>query len=138
MDITEALARAKSWRTNPRMRPEPGAARLVAATLAERIDLLESQMVPLQRLVVGREVLILRGNPDRGPETGPGFGRKIPAIIEEMPVGVWQVRCWLLVDDPNAVGVPCRAGDSGLWSVSQLVFDQGLLAGENRNGNAGI
>lgn len=68
-------------------------------------------------------MLIERGNPDRGPETGPGFGRRVPAEIEEALIGDWQVRCKSLTDDPNAVGAPCLAGDSGLWSVSQIIIE---------------
>lgn len=123
MELAEALAREKSWRGNPQMRPQPSTARMVAATLVDRIQQLDQQLTQLQRLTMGRQVLIDRGNSSRGPETGPGFGRRVPAVIEEALVGDWQVRCKLLVDDPDAVGAPCRAGDSGLWSVSQIIIE---------------
>lgn len=123
MDVAEALARAESWRDNPRMRPQPDAAKAVGTTLAARVRQLEQQLSQVKRLAAGRQVLIERGNPDRGPDTGPGFGRRVPAIIEEALVGDWQVQCKLLVDDQDAVGSPCRAGDSGLWSVSQIVIE---------------
>lgn len=123
MDIAEALAREESWRSNARIRVQPSTARAVASVLASRVHELEAQVTLLQRLTVGVRVMIHRGNPDRGPETGPGFGRKIPAVIEAAPIGCWQVQCRLLVDDPGAVGLPNRAGDSGLWSVSQIVHE---------------
>lgn len=123
MHINEALERTKSWRENPQTRPQPDTARAVAASLADHLQHLEQQLAMMQRLVVGRQVLIERGNAARGPDTGPGFGRKIPAVIEEAPVGEWQVRCKLLADDPDAVGSPCRLGESGLWSASQIVVE---------------
>lgn len=121
MDTTEALAREELWRCNTGIRMQPSTAREVASALANRIRELEAQVALLQRLVVGARILINRGNPDRGPETGPGFGRKIPAVIEAAPIGLWDVQCRLLVDDPGAVGPPNREGDSGLWSISQIV-----------------
>lgn len=123
MDATAALAREESWREHPQVRPRPDTAKAVAAALASRVRQLERQMNAMQRLLVGRRVLIERGNPGRGPETGPGFGRRVSAVIEEVPVGDWEVRCRLLVDDPDAVGAPCRAGDSGFWSVSQIIVE---------------
>jgi hypothetical protein len=122
MEIAEAMVREKSWRESPKIRPAPNVAKMVAATLATRVQQLEEQLAAMQRLVVGRQVLIRRGNPDRGPETGPGFGRQIAAVIEEAPVGTSQVRCKLLVNDPDSVGGPSQAGESGLWSISQIVF----------------
>lgn len=123
MDITDALAREESWRRNTAIRMQPSAAREVSAALADRVRELEQQVALLQRLAVGTRVFIHRGNPDRGPETGPGFGRKIPAVIEAAPVGVFQVQCRLLVDDPDAVGSPNRAGESGFWSISQITHE---------------
>lgn len=123
MDLKEAMSRADAWRSNPRTRPTPDAARGVAATLADRVTLLEGQLALAQRLTAGRQVSILRGNPDRGPETGPGFGRKVPAVIVDAAVGSYQVQCRLLADDPDAVGAPCRAGDIGLWSASQIIVE---------------
>ena len=120
MNTDEALSREKSWSENPRMRPQPGVARAVAYTFANRVRQLEAQLEQLQRLVVGRQILIERGNPNRGPGTGQGFGRRVPAVIEEV-MDAWQVRCKLLSDDPDAVSAPSRAGDSGLWSVSQII-----------------
>lgn len=120
MDATEALARTEAWRMNPRMRPTPAVAIAVATALANRVQQLEQRL----RLVEGREVLIERGNPRRGPETGPGFGRRVPAVIEDAVAGNgYDVRCKLLADDPDAVGAPNRAGDSGLWSVSQIIIE---------------
>lgn len=121
MEVSEALAREKAWRESPQSRPQPGVAKSVAAALADSVRQLEDQLVLAQRLAVGRHIQILRGNPGRGQETGPGFGRKIPAVIEEV-FGVGQVRCKLLADDPNAVGAPCLAGESGWWSVSQIIL----------------
>lgn len=121
VDLTEAMARAKAWRSNPKMRPEPRTARAVAAALADRITQLEGQLATAQRLAAGREVLLLRGNPARGPETGAGFGRKVPAVVVEASVGHHQVLCRLLADDHDAVGSPCRAGDEGLWAASQVI-----------------
>lgn len=123
MNADQALMHEESWRENPRIRPQPKTAQAVASALADRIRQLEDQVAFMQRMMVGRKVLILRGNPHRGPETGPGFGRKIPAVIEDVPVGHWQIRCRLLVDDPDAVGSPCHAGESGLWAASQIAID---------------
>jgi len=120
MDTAEALDRAESWRKNPQMRPTPAVAIAVSTTLAVRVQQLEQRL----RLAVGREVLIARGNPNRGPETGPGFGRRVPAVIEEALEGLGdQVRCKLLTDDPDAVGTPNQAGDSGLWALSQIIIE---------------
>lgn len=123
MDIIEALIREKSWRENPRSRPQPDVAKAVAALLADRVYQLEKQLSQAKRLAVGRQVLIERGNTARGPETGAGFGRRVPAVIEEALIGDWQVRCRLLVEDPDAVVAPNRVGDSGLWSISQIVIE---------------
>ena len=123
MELKEALARAESWRSNPGIRPLPKTARDVAATLAGQIALLEAQLVRARRLAAGRKVLILRGNPARGPETGPGFGRKVPAVILDAAHGLHQVECRLLADDPDAVGSPCRTEDIGLWSASQILVE---------------
>lgn len=120
MDTAEALDRAESWRKNPRIRPTAEVARQVATTLAARVQQIEKRL----RLSVGREVLIERGNPNRGPETAAGFGRRVPAVIEEAVIGIGdQVRCKLLTDDPNAVSAPNRAGESGLWSLSQIIIE---------------
>jgi hypothetical protein len=124
MDTVEALEREKLWRSNPRARPDPSTARAVAAALADQIKCLEDRLTLMQSLVVGRHILIHRGNPSRGPESGPGFSRKVTAIIEDVPAGSGQVRCRLLEDDPHAIGAPCRAGESGLWAASQIVVDQ--------------
>lgn len=123
MDLEEAMAREKSWREHPNMRPQPLIARAVAAALVDRITDLEHQLSIAKRLCIGRRVMILRGNPCRGPETGPGFGRMVPAVIQDVPAGTWQVRCRLLEDDPDAVGSPSLAGESGLWSISQIVVN---------------
>lgn len=123
MDVTEALAREASWRQNPQLRPQAETARAVAAALADRVKELEEQLIRTQRLAVGRQVIIHRGNPGRGTETGPGFGRKVPAVIVDPAVGPHQVRCQLLNDDPDAVGAPNRAGDVGLWCASQIATE---------------
>lgn len=124
MDINEAMARAAHWRANPRTRPLSYTARIIVGTLAVRIAQLEEQLEIAKRLAASRQVLIFRGNPDRGPETGRGFGRKVPAVIVDAAPGANQVQCRLLVDDPGAVGAPCRAGDVGLWSVSQIIIEE--------------
>lgn len=52
------------------------------------------------------------------------LGRRVPAVIEEPMVGIGdQVQCKLLADDHDAVGAPNWAGDSGLWSASQIIID---------------
>jgi len=122
MEVTDALAIEKSWRKNPQSRPLPGRSKAVAAALVNHVQQLEEQLQRARKLAVGRQIQIRRGNPDRGPETGPGFGRTIPVVIVEVPTEAHQVRCELLVDDLDAVGAPCRAGDSGLWSISQIVL----------------
>ena len=70
-----------------------------------------------------RKVLLLRGNPNRGPESGTGHGRWVPVqFLELVSLGnSVQVRCQLLEDDPWAVGAPDKAGDIGLWSMSAVV-----------------
>lgn len=123
MEITEALARAESWCGNSRLRPQSDIAKAVGITLAARVQQLEQQLSQLKRFAAGRQVLIERGNPGRGPDTGPGFGRRVPATIEDPLVGDWQVRCKLLVCDLDAVAAPSQAGDSGLWSVSQIITE---------------
>lgn len=123
MDLSEAIARANAWSSNPRARPTPQAARDVAAVLADHVMLLEEQLTTARRLASGREVFLLRGNPNRGPDTGSGFGRKVPALIVDAAVNRHQVCCRLLIDDPAAVGKPCRAGDEGWWSASQVVTE---------------
>ncbi|KLR57425.1 hypothetical protein [Diaphorobacter sp. J5-51] len=69
-----------------------------------------------------RQVLLARGNPNRGPESGTGHGRWVPVqfLGFAQPEGM-QVKCQLLEDDPWAVGAPDKAGDIGLWSMSAVV-----------------
>lgn len=122
MDVKLAIEQAESWRTNPRTRPTPETTRAVVSVLVDRIKRLEEMLATTQRLAVGRQVILLRGNMDRGPETGAGFGRKVPAVLLDATSFPNQLLCRLLVDDPNAVGAPCRAGDEGLWSASQVVL----------------
>lgn len=67
------------------------------------------------------EVLILRGNPDRGPETGPGFGRKVRAqFLNDFDSRQIGVKCRLLEDDPHGIGKPDKAGEEGWWEISQI------------------
>ena len=119
MTIENALERAKSWEQNHGSRPSPSIAREVAKVLADHCN---NADYIIQNLLVGRKVLVERGNTDRGPETGPGFGRRVSATIIEAPVGYGQIACRLLDDDEDAVGPPNKAGDVGLWSVSQIIF----------------
>ena len=68
-------------------------------------------------------VHLLRGNPNRGAETGPGYGRLVPALfLREFDQAGFNVKCRLLADDPDAVGKPNVAGEEEWWSVSQLVW----------------
>lgn len=61
----------------------------------------------------GDEVVLIRGSRGRGPESGPGFERRLRAKY----VGARKnmVRCVLLEDDPNATGKPFKAGEAGWW-----------------------
>jgi hypothetical protein len=71
-----------------------------------------------------QEVLLERGNPQRGPESGTGHGRwvrvRLLGLLEAENGGM-QCRCQLLEDDPWACGAPDKAGDIGLWSTSSIV-----------------
>lgn len=83
----------------------------------------------LTRGAAPRKILLRRGNPDRGPESGTGHGRwvlvqfleLVPFLGHVRPGGGMQVRCQLLEDDPWAVGAPDKAGDIGRWSISAVV-----------------
>lgn len=66
----------------------------------------------------GATVVISCGNPNRGPETGPGHGREVLGKFLRVECG--QPYCALLVDDPDAVGKPDKVGDKGLWCWSQV------------------
>lgn len=119
MDTKEAIARSQNWENNPRSRPDPTVARVVATTLLERIAELEASLAIAQRLSVGRVVEVQRGNPSRGPESGPGFGRSVPAVL----IGFHepnQVECRLLADDLHAVSAPRLAGEVGHWGANEV------------------
>jgi len=66
----------------------------------------------------GAMVVISRGNPDRGPETGSGYGREVLGRFLRIEGG--QPYCALLADDPDSVGKPDKASDKGLWCWSQV------------------
>lgn len=106
-DQTEEKFRAKATATLPKLR--------------ERLSKVE-------KILMGppsepREILILRGNPDRGADTGPGYGRLVPALfLREFDQTGHNVKCRLLADDTAAVGSPNNAGEEGWWCVSQVVW----------------
>lgn len=62
---------------------------------------------------IGEEVILIRGNAWRGPESGPGFGREVKARYLGSDGEV--VECMLLEDDPHAVTAPIKAGEIGWW-----------------------
>lgn len=120
MDIKEALQRAEHWASNPRSRPQMDTVRLVVAELVQHHKRQADLLSVCQSLALGIPVLIERGNPSRGPETGPGHGRMVKAKIVGFGEVGHQIYCQLLEDDPHAVGGPTRAGEEGFWSISQI------------------
>jgi len=76
-------------------------------------------------LFFGDKVLILRGSPGRGPETGPGYGRRVRATL----IGARgnQIRARLDQDDPgSAFADLSHRGDVGWWDRSAAIpSDQG-------------
>lgn len=119
MDSKEAIARAVSWRDNPRSRPQPEMARTVAGALVNRIEVLEKELSVARTFAIGQTVIINRGNPNRGPESGPSYGRDVKAVIIGFGECWHEIRCRLAQDDPDAVP-PSSEGAEGFWSVTQV------------------
>jgi hypothetical protein len=74
-------------------------------------------VTPYQRpdgIRVGDEVVLIRGSRGRGPESGPGFERRLRARYLGGD-GPHMVTCALLEDDPNATCAPFHAGEIGTW-----------------------
>ena len=65
----------------------------------------------------GTKVWVLRGNPNRGPETGYGYGRNVKGVL----IGAYHKQCLVRLeqDDPDG-GTPHKAGESGWWASSQV------------------
>ena len=71
-------------------------------------------------------VRILRGSPTRAAETGPGYGRLVPALfLRELDQTGHNVKCRLLADDPGSVGKPDNAGEEGWWCITQIKWEDG-------------
>lgn len=94
-----------------------------ARAVADAKERLEKVRALIDAYAAPREVLLERGNPLRGPESGTGHGRwvrvRFLGLLEEN--GGMQSSCQLLEDDPWAAGAPDKAGDVGLWSTSAVV-----------------
>lgn len=119
LDAIEHYERCMGEQTDQKYRSEAVA---TLPDLHERLSKVEKIMMASEPT----EVRILRGNPDRGAETGPlGYGRQVPALfLREFDQTGHNVKCRLLVDDPNAVGKPNAAGEEGWWCVSQIVWGE--------------
>lgn len=91
--------------------------------VADAMERLAKVRVLIDEEARPRQVLLERGNPLRGPESGTGHGRwvrvRFLGLLEEN--GGMQSSCQLLEDDPWAAGAPDKAGDVGLWSTSAVV-----------------
>lgn len=94
----------------------------MAFALSEHVRALEEELSALRALTIGKPVFIHRGNPARGPETGPGYGRLVRAKLLAAPCFTHEAECELLEDDPAAVGGACKAGDIGYWCLSSITF----------------
>jgi hypothetical protein len=113
-DPDECMAFAvQAWNCAARTKASAAVTRL-----EEQVRELQARLSLAEKLLVGMPVTLHRGNPGRGPESGPGYGRKVKARIIGL-VGS-RVECELAEDDPNAVGSPCRVGESGAWEASQV------------------
>ncbi len=66
----------------------------------------------------GDEVILVRGSRGRGPETGPGFERKVRA--KYLGGDAVNVFCELLEDDPHG-GAPTKAGETGMWHGDSFI-----------------
>lgn len=65
--------------------------------------------------------LLLRGNPYRGVETGPGYGRKVKVKVLRMH-RKGQVTCELMQDDPASSCGPFKKGETDVWHVDSLAL----------------
>ena len=117
------------WRTQLLSQTEVAQRQLAAAAperaqeFAEQLQRLLQQRAKLDTLEAlqtgqPQPVEIERGNPDRGPETGPGFGRRVRALL--LRCDGHQVLCRLMQDDPHSVAPPSRAGQEDWWEASQI------------------
>ncbi|WP_313315387.1 hypothetical protein [Pulveribacter sp.] len=102
-----------------------------AQELAEQLQGLCQNLAKLDTLEAlqagqPQAVEIERGNPERGPATGAGFGRRVPALL--LRCEGHQVLCRLVQDDPHAVAAPSRAGQEGWWEARQIRW----LAGDGQ------
>ena len=75
---------------------------------------------------IGEEVVLVRGSRGRGPESGPGFERRIRAQFLGVENGV--IHCMLLEDDPNADTPPFKAGEEGWWHGASFLEPKAALA----------
>ena len=117
------------WRTQLLSQTEVARRQLASAEpqraqeLAEQLRRLSQHLAKLNTLEAlqagqPQPVEIERGNPDRGPETGPGFGRRVPALL--LRCEGHRVLCRLEQDDPHSVAAPSRAGQEDWWEASQI------------------
>lgn len=117
------------WRTHLRSQTEVLQRQRASAPpqqlqeLAEQLQGLSQQLAKLDTLEAlqagqPQPVEIERGNPERGPGTGAGFGRRVPALL--LRCEGRQVLCRLVQDDPHGVAEPSRAGQEGWWEASQI------------------
>lgn len=67
----------------------------------------------------GDEVTLIRGSRGRGPDSGPGYERKVKARY--VAGDAFNVVCELLEDDPDATTAPFRRGERGLWHGESFV-----------------
>lgn len=65
------------------------------------------------------EITLIRGSRGRGPESGPGYERRLRARY----IGAHgnMVQCQLLEDDPAASVPPYKAGEIGWWHGRSFV-----------------
>lgn len=80
------------------------------------------QAAPYQRpdgIKPGDEVTLIRGRRGRGPESGPGFQRKLRARY--ISGDRFHVCCTLLEDDPDATVAPYKAGEDGYWHGASFI-----------------
>ncbi len=107
----------EAWNHAPRNRGNEAVERL-----GQWVQELQERLVMVESFLIGLPVIVKRGNPDRGPGTGPGYGRNVRAQICRV-VDAHRMECELLEDDPGAVGVPCKAGERGVWEAGRIALD---------------
>lgn len=119
--LLSAVEHYERWLSNETEEKYRTEAMATLPDLRERLSKVEK--ILMGRPSEPREVRILRGNPSRGAETGPGYGRLVPAMfLREFDQTGHNIKCRLLANDPNAVGKPNAVGEEGWWSVSQMVW----------------